>query len=129
MSKLLPEPLAVHLENRPGHLPRRIDVLDEPGPGGAHHVYQIRTIQEGGEATGLASFKFQEGPIKEAGHNGVHHEDMLRVVAHRLECFQKGQYACDENAEALSHVRAALECMDERTSRRLARGVEGTSKV
>ena len=31
-------------------------------------------------------------PIKEFGINGITQEDLLRVVEHRLECFQEGDF-------------------------------------
>jgi hypothetical protein len=51
--------------------------------------------------------QFQNGPIAEAGVNGITQEVLLAIVADRLRSFQAGPYACQENADALSHVSAA----------------------
>lgn len=100
-----------------------VSVLDEPGCGGACHQYQIAS-------EGLPGFcfvlKFQNGPIREAGVNGLTHETLLAVLQDRLEGFQSGPYATADNAEALEHIRGAMECLHRRTKERLARGVEGT---
>jgi hypothetical protein len=72
---------------------------------------------------------FQEGPINEAGVNGVTNEDLLTMVVLRLEGFQNSDFACDENESALGFVRLALDALESRTAKRLARGVEGTHVV
>lgn len=51
----------------------------------------------------------------------------MAVQIDRLRSFQKGQYACRENAIALTHMEEALMWLQKRTRDRLARGVEGTS--
>ena len=80
----------------------------------------------------VESFKhlvvFQEGPIKEVGVNGVTNEDLLAMVAARLEAFQQSPFASDDNATALDHVYAALDALNIRTKKRMARGVEGTNQ-
>lgn len=74
------------------------------------------------------NIKFQRGPIKEHGVNGTTMEAVLQVITDRLEGFQKGPFACEENDRALAHIDSALEALRERTSKRLDRGVEGTNK-
>lgn len=119
-----------------------ITVLDGPGPGGACHHYCIEGFKEpialtpdevaagcGDESADEVTLKFQNGPIKEVGTNGVTHEALLAVVEDRLRCFQAGPYACDENAVALMHVQAAMTALKNRTAARQARGVEGTHTV
>ena len=71
---------------------------------------------------------FQEGPIKEVGINGITNEDLLAMVAARLEGFQASEFASDDNATALNHVYAALDALNIRTKKRMARGVEGTNQ-
>jgi hypothetical protein len=105
-----------------------IRVMDEPGCGGASHHYLIShqaPQRPDGETVGHDIF-FQNGPIKEAGVNGISQEALLAIVADRLEGFQAGQFANPDNAEALTHVRMAIEILHRRTKERLARGVEGT---
>lgn len=102
-----------------------IHVLDPPTHGGAHHEYEIRTPS--GKVVGKISF--QNGPISEHGINGVTHEALLLVVAHRLAAFQAGPYVSDDNREALEHVTCANEALFRRTQKRLDRGVEGTRQL
>lgn len=106
-----------------------ITVLDEPGPGGANHRYKIGHPGTGEEFDeGIAVYlEFQNGPINEAGVNGVTQEALLAVVIDRLRSFQAGPYSSSLNAEALKHCRAALLALQMRTHERIKRGVEGTS--
>ena len=53
-------------------------------------------------------------------------EDCLIAVQHRLEFYQRSGFACDENAEAMSHIAQALDILNLRTARRMTQGVEGT---
>ncbi len=99
-------------------------VVDKPGPGGAHHQYAV-----GHAGNELAAINFQKGTVPEAGVNGITNEVLLAVVAHRLESFQAGDFACDENKMALNNVEAALCALKERTKDRIARGVEGKQEV
>lgn len=98
-----------------------IHVVDEPGAGGANHEYQI----VGPPDVGL-TIKFQNGPINEAGINGITQEVLLSIVADRLRGFQSGQYACRDNAVALTHIETAQLWLHKRTLERMQRGVEGT---
>lgn len=99
-----------------------IYVLDEPGAGGANHRYQISTPN----SRTACEISFQNGPIKEAGVNGISNESLLAVVIDRLKCFQSDKYACRENALALTKMEEAMHWLHHRTRERLARGVEGT---
>ena len=76
----------------------------------------------------LAQVDFQEGPIKENGINGVNNEDVIAMVICRLEHFQRSEYACRDNALAITALEEALLWMRKRTMGRENRGVEGTSK-
>lgn len=102
----------------------QILVMDEQGAGGANHEYSIQL--PGG---GYTKISFQNGPIAEAGVNGVTQEALLAICIDRLECFQNGPYACAENAGALLHLKAAQVNLHSRTKARMARGVEGTHTV
>lgn len=110
----------------------QINVLDEPGQGGACHEYGISYFpSEGDHAYAepqTQRISFQNGPIKEAGVNGISGEALLAIVIDRLECFQAGPYASADNAEALTNCRSALTALQRRTRERLARGVEGTNQ-
>lgn len=110
-----------------------IQVTDEPGEGGACHEYLCSYPQPNPYAPGESvqihcGIKFQKGPIHEAGVNGLSNEALLSIVADRLECFQQGPFACEENEDAYACVHNALELLKKRTARRLERGVEGTSQ-
>lgn len=96
-------------------------VLDEPGPGGANHVYEITG------AGRRLRVEFQNGPILEAGLNGISHEALLAVVIDRLEGFQSGKFACKDNEDALGMIKGGLTCLLKRTRTRVEQKVEGTS--
>lgn len=104
----------------------QVNVLDEKGQGNANHLYQIRAV-DGGEP--LGDVKFQNGPIKEAGVNGVMNEDLIAIVIDRMRGFQSGDYKCRDNALALTKLEEALMWLRNRTNEREDRGVEGTHTV
>lgn len=107
----------------------KISVLDEPGQGGACHLYEL-SVDDGppsSPAPVRTTIHFQEGPVKEFGFNGLSQEALLAVVIDRLRCFQDGPFKCRENAIALTSCEEALMWLQKRTRDRMARGVEGTS--
>ncbi|PZA14208.1 hypothetical protein, partial [Parazoarcus communis] len=71
---------------------------------------------------------FQNGPINEAGVNGLTHEALLAIVADRLRSFQAGPFSCKANACALTHIEEAMHWLQQRTLERMRRGVEGTNQ-
>ena len=103
-----------------------VQVVDEPGAGGANHVYEIT----GGDAR-PTTIEFQNGPISVDGNgvNGMTHEVLLAIIADRLRSFQKGPYSCKANACALTHIEEAQHWLQQRTLERMRRGVEGTHVV
>lgn len=107
-----------------------ITVVDEPGAGGACHVYSIgygfNPGTDAGGSNELCRIGFQNGPIKEAAVNGVSQEALMAILIDRLRSFQAGPYACRENAIALTHLEEGLMWLQKRTRDRMARGVEGT---
>lgn len=117
-----------------------IEVTDQPGAGGANHRYEIAgfdtaTNQSATDAQGYkVSFSrqvilFQNGTIPENGTNGITQEVLLAIVADRLRSFQAGTFACKENACALTHIEEAMHWLQQRTIKRIRRGVEGTHTV
>lgn len=58
--------------------------------------------------------------------NGLTQEVLLAIVADRLRSFQVGQFACRENALALTKIEEAQHWLHSRTLARMQRGVEGT---
>ena len=115
--------LTDHIVN-PANDQIEINVVDEPGSGGACHRYEM--FVGDGKCYPL---DFQNGPIAEAGVNGVTQEALLAIVADRLRSFQAGPFACRENALALTKIEEAMHWLLSRTRARMARGVEGTHKV
>ena len=111
-----------------------IQVRDEPGEGNANHYYHIsgfslkgnRSINEGDSGIAGIPIVFQNGPILESGFNGVSNESLLAIVEDRLLGFQSGQFACRENAVALTKLQEAMMWLQKRTMDRMRRGVEGT---
>lgn len=77
----------------------------------------------------LSAVNFQEGPIKECGVNGVCNEDLIAMVICRLEHFQRSEFACRENALAITKLEEALLWLRKRTMGREKRKVEGTHEV
>ncbi len=100
--------------------------MDEAGQGGAHHEYRVTDKKTDAD---YASVSFQNGPIGEGGVNGCHNEDLIAIVIDRMRGFQSGEYACRENALALTKLEEALHWLHHRTNARIARGVEGTHTV
>jgi hypothetical protein len=117
------QPIRVITDHKVGEVNDGLTVSagDQPGPGGAHHFYMV-----GNDGIGVAAIRFQKGPLKEAGINGVTHEVLLAVIIDRLKAFQAGPFANAYNAVALSSCQEALGALKARTLERQARGVEGT---
>lgn len=111
----------------------------EPGPGGAPCRYDIIGRAEHVPNVGPRMFgvnlRFQNGPIAKNADgstcledlNGITNEALLAVLIDRMRGFQSGQFACRENAIALTHLEDALMWLQKRTRDRMARGVEGTN--
>lgn len=117
-----------------------VEVIDEPGSGGANHRYEISGFdtENNPSATKPDGYKssfartvilFQNGPINEVGVNGLTHEALLAILIDRMEGFQAGPYASADNQEALEAMRTAQTALQRRTLARMARGVEGTHTV
>lgn len=82
------------------------------------------------------AISWQNGPLGRGedrkGANGAFVETILKVVEGRINFYQEacdGRFACDENEEALHHIRQALKALDSRTQRRESEGTEGTHAV
>jgi hypothetical protein len=114
-----------------------ITVSDEPGAGGASHLYMIEGfdtttnasdpfIERHGAPSKHTTILFQNGPINEHGVNGITQEVLLAIVIDRLMSFQAGPFASKYNSKALDHALLAQEALLQRTRDRMDRGVEGT---
>lgn len=111
-----------------------ITVMDEPGAGGANHVYELSLSSPPNgpgitAVNGTTVIRFQDGAVHEAGINGLTNESLIAVVLDRLRGFQSGQFAGRDNAMAISHLEDALMRLQRRTRDRQARGVEGFQKA
>lgn len=99
---------------------------DEAGAGNANHVYEVHTA---GSNEPVTIIKFQNGPRRDPDStSGVLDTDLLEIVRDRLRSFQSGEFACRENAIALTHIEDALLWMDRRVRDRAKRGVLGTDQ-
>ena len=105
--------------------------VDEKGCGGANHHYKVTystiDFDDRIEKT-AADIQFQCGPRKEFDSvHGVLDTDLLEIVRDRLKGFQSGEYACRENACALTHIEEALMWLNRRVEDRIERCVIGTN--
>lgn len=110
----------------PNNAPTNVAALDErdPNAGNASHTYGV---QYGGPAE-VCRIPFQHGPRGVAGSTpGVFDDDLLAIVQDRLEGFQSGPFACQENGAALNAVKFAREALGTRVARRIAQGVLGAN--
>lgn len=107
-----------------------IGVLDEPGAGGACCRYVVfvpnDSFNQELNASHVQYLTFHSGPVAEGVKGPITHEVLLAVLEDRLVGMQSGRFACEDNAEALDHIRNAMDCLNRRTRARIARGVEGT---
>lgn len=108
-----------------------IAVEDEPGLGGASHIYVMYLKSKDGTPRDeyYEVIRFQKGPLAEVGPNGFTNEALLAIVEDRLKSFQTGPFNCRENAVALTKVQEAMMWLNKRTADRVYRGVEGKSVV
>lgn len=90
------------------------------------HDYTIRATEDDRV---LAHLHFQNGPVLEAGVNGIHNEDLLNIIIHRLDFFQQSRFDCLENQMAIERLTEALMWLRKRTADRELRQVEGTHQV
>lgn len=109
-----------------------IYVDDIEGPGNGRHNYII--VPNGYlsciHCPKIGEINFQHGPRNAPNSiSGLLDEDLLEIVRHRLQGFQKGAYASRENACALTHIEEALLFLEKRTNDRAERNVLGTDEV
>ena len=99
----------------------------DTGPGGAYHHYVIYHGLDPERDETRTEIKFQKGPRDADGSiGGVVDQALLEIVRDRLKHFQAGEFACRENACALTHIEEALMWMNRRSEDRAERGVLGT---
>lgn len=80
-------------------------------------------------AIGVA-ITWQSGPINAKNkRNGAFVEEVIEIAAARLRHYQDSPYACAENARALGALMRALHELQQRTKRRVEKGIEGSHAV
>ena len=102
--------------------------VDEQGNGGANHTYDIKWDADNNGYISTQRIQMQNGARKLSNSvHGVIDTDLLEIVRHRLQCFQKGDFASRDNAVALTHIEEALMWMNRRVEDRIERSVLGTN--
>jgi len=72
---------------------------------------------------------FQDGPVGDEGINGIQTEHLIMVALDRMRSFQKGKFACRENALVVTKLEEALQWLHARTHDRRKRQVEGKNEA
>lgn len=76
------------------------------------------------------AISWQNGPLGRGedrkAANGAFVENIIVAAIGRLEYYQASRFNCQENADALAHLKSALEACNRRTARREQQQVEGT---
>lgn len=101
--------------------------------GMAHMFVDDQGRPEGGttQAPGLL-IAWQRGPLRDSAsgqehpRNGAFVMDVIAAAIQRIEFYQHSQFNCEENAQALDHLRSANQALQARIDRRTAEGVQGT---
>ena len=103
-----------------------VKAIDERG-NNANHLYKIEAIVPDDEDIPFTLIQFQNGARKDpAAITGIIDTDLLEIVRDRLKGFQSGDFATEDNAEALKHIEIALMYMNKRVMDRYERNVLGT---
>lgn len=71
---------------------------------------------------------FQSGFPQEVGINGCRVDDVIDVAIERLEDYQSGSLACEENEQAIRALLQAKHSLQQRTHRRQDQGVFNTMR-
>lgn len=74
------------------------------------------------------SIKWQVGTCKGQSLNGARIEGVIRAAMFRLEDYQRGPTACEQNRLAIGHLQEAIHLLQQRTAERYRRGVIGTER-
>jgi hypothetical protein len=74
----------------------------------------------------MASLEFQNGPVNEAGINGIQNEPVIAILIDRLK-FLDSKFPSYHNKMAIISLESALQHLINRTKDRIERGVEGVN--
>ena len=99
----------------------------------ANHFTDSDGNPTGGTTHGTGfTIGWQNGPLGRGDNrvepNGAFVEDVIDGARERIEFYQTacgGKFNCETNARAIFHLNAAMAALDERTSEREGREVEG----
>ena len=85
----------------------------------------------GGRVTSVGLIiDWQDGPLGRSPNreeaNGAFVETVIAAALQRIQFYQDAGFKCIENVVAITHLKAALDVLDERTKSREVEGVEGT---
>lgn len=104
-------------------------VLEDGKPAGGETYADVGVPGEEGYWR-ILYVKWQDGPLGRGKQrqepNGLFVETLIKAAADRIEFYERTQFACEENAQALAHLNEALRWLESRTARREKDGVEGT---
>lgn len=100
-----------HAENALEHFPNDFITVTRDEQGRAH-----------------VEFIIQSAPVSEVGVNGCQAEDMLGYTK-ALFASLHSVFPCEENVQTIICIEQALAFQDERTKKRIERGVEGTNQA
>lgn len=101
----------------------------------SEHWTDVKGNPAGGNTYGDGfAIGWQNGPLKVFGcerkkPNGAFVDNIIKAVLDRLEFYQTTKFECNSNSDAIDHLKAALQCLEDRSSDRIERSVEGTHKV
>lgn len=94
-----------------------------------HEGFHKYTIIKADTNEIMFDINFQKGPRNEGNStHGAIDTDLLEIVRHRLQQFQKGEFSTRENSIALTHIEEALLWLNKRVEERFEREVLGTYK-
>ncbi len=97
-----------------------------------HHWADPHGKPSGGCSFGTGfAISWQMGPLGRGADqrrdpNGAFVEDIIAAARSRIAWYQTTEFDCEENAQAIDALTAALEALNRRTEDRVKREVEGT---
>jgi hypothetical protein len=87
---------------------------------------------DGGHTEGCGlSIRWQRGALDfddDVPWNGCFMVTLLESAQRRLEYYQETKFKCDDNEEALGHIKSAIKVLNRRQVERFCRGVRGGHK-
>jgi hypothetical protein len=87
-------------------------------------------LKDGGEDKESHYFlAMQNGVFSKNGLKGYNESDLLRIVKHRIEFFQNGDFPCADNIKIINAVSDALAAIEERIQDRKSRNVHSKNEA